>query len=173
MKKLILILMAVTLLTACAAPVDYETLGDTILQPKAAQQKQMVLDMPQEAASPTLQSQDGGKLYHCDGYTLAIQTFSAGDLEGTLQTVTGQTKAQLQPIKTATEYGSRYDFIWTAAGETDLQLGRACLLDDGNYHYVLSVMAGQAETGRLRQTWQNIFDTCRLIDGDINLDTGS
>ena len=173
MKKCILILLTALLLTACASPPVYETVSDTLAETKPAQLRQMVLDMPQEAASPTLQSEESGKFYHCDGYSLAIQTFAAGNLDATLQSVTGKTKEQLCPIKTATEYGSRYDCVWTAAGEAGLQLGRACILDDGNYHYVLSVMATEDQTGRLRETWQNLFDTCRLLDADINLDTGS
>jgi hypothetical protein len=76
-------------------------------------------------------------------------------------------------METLADHGIRYDCVWTAAGETGLQLGRACVLEDGNYHYVLSVMAPEEETGRLREVWQNLFETCRLVDGDKNLNTGS
>jgi len=47
----------------------------------------------------------------------------------------------IQVIKTAQDTYERYDFVWTAAGEDGLQTGRACILDDGNYHYALSAMA--------------------------------
>ena len=173
MKKLLVILLTAGLLTACGVPPAYETVNDVYTQPQNAKPMQMVLDMPQEAAAPSLQSPDTGAFYQCDGYTMVIQTFASGNLEQTLQNMTGRGKDQLRPIKTMTEQGNRYDFIWTAAGENGLQMGRGCLLDDGNYHYTLSVMADASETGRLRETWQNLFDTCRLIDGDINLNTGS
>lgn len=173
MKKCVLLLALLSLLTGCAAPDTYETVSDSLETVPAAQMRQAILDMPQEAASPTLQSESGGELYHCDGYSLSIQTFQSGDLEKTLKSITGQTSETLSPIKTAMEFGSRYDCVWTVAGEEGLQLCRACILDDGNYHYVLSVMAPESETGRLQPVWQNLFDTFRLTDSQINLNTGS
>ena len=173
MKKCILILMLLCMLSGCAAPEVYETVSDTLETTPAAKPMQMILDMPQEAAQPTLQKETTEKLYHCDGYTLSLQTLAGGDLEKTLKTVTGRSREELTVIETRADHGSRYDCVWTAAGETGLQLGRACILEDGNYHYVLSVMAPEEETGRLREVWQNLFETCRLVDGDKNLNTGS
>ena len=37
------------------------------------------------------------------------------------------------------------------------QIGRAAILDDGNYHYVLSCMAPEALGGDLRETWDRVF----------------
>lgn len=173
MKKCILILILLGMLSGCAAPEVYETVSDTLETTPAAKPMQMILDMPQEAAQPTLQKETTEKLYHCDGYTLSLQTLAGGDLEKTLKTVTGRSREELTVIETRADHGSRYDCVWTAAGETGLQLGRACVLEDGNYHYVLSVMAPEEETGRLREVWQNLFETCRLVDGDKNLNTGS
>ena len=173
MKKCILILMLLCMLSGCAAPEVYETVSDTLETTPAAKPMQMILDMPQEAAQPTLQKETKEKLYHCDGYTLSLQTLAGGDLEKTLKTVTGHSREELTVMETLADHGSRYDCVWTAAGETGLQLGRACVLEDGNYHYVLSVMAPEEETGRLREVWQNLFETCRLVDGDKNLNTGS
>ena len=173
MKKCILILMLLCMLSGCAAPEVYETVSDTLETTPAAKPMQMILDMPQEAAQPTLQKETTEKLYHCDGYTLSLQTLAGGDLEKTLKTVTGRSREELTVMETLADHGSRYDCVWTAAGETGLQLGRACVLEDGNYHYVLSVMAPEEETGRLREVRQNLFETCRLVDGDKNLNTGS
>jgi PBP1b-binding outer membrane lipoprotein LpoB len=81
MKKCILILMLLCMLSGCAAPEVYETVSDTLETTPAAKPMQMILDMPQEAAQPTLQKETTEKLYHCDGYTLRLQTLAGGDLE--------------------------------------------------------------------------------------------
>ena len=169
MKKWLLILMLMGLLSGCADPEAYETVSDTLETATPAKPMQMILDMPQEAAQPTLQKESTEKLYHCDGYTLSLQSLAGGDLERTLKTVTGRGREELTVMQTLADFGSRYDCVWTAAGETGMQLGRACILEDGSYHYVLSVMAPEEETGRLQETWQNLFATCRLVDGDKNL----
>ena len=67
----------------------------------------------------------------------------------------------------------RYDCVWTAAGEGEDQVGRACILDDGSFHYVVSVMAGQSRSGELQPVWQDIFDSFRLADPSIEFNTGS
>ena len=76
-------------------------------------------------------------------------------------------------VKTVQDGQDRYDFVWTAAGEDGLQLGRACILDDGNYHYALTTMAQEETSGQLREVMQDMFDSCRLLDPEVNLSTGS
>ena len=172
MKKIAVILTMAALLTGCAVPETYETLSDTVMPVEQKPQKQLIFSMPQEAQTPVLQN-DSGKLYQCDGYTLSVQTFSGGDTEKTLKEITGRGEKDLTVLRTKTEFGDRLDFVWTAAGETGLQLGRGCVLSDGHHHYVLSTMALEEKTGQLRETWQDIFSTARLTDGDKDLNTGS
>ena len=58
-------------------------------------------------------------------------------------------------------------------GEDGLLLGRACILDDGNYHYALSTLAEENSAGALRQTLSDMYESCNLLDPEINLRTGS
>lgn len=173
LKRVLLLLLLLSLLTGCAEQVTYETVSDDLQTQPAARMRQVILDMPQEAAAPTLQNDTGGEFYHCDGYNLSLQTFSSGDLEKTLKDLSGQTSETLHPIKTAMEFGSRYDWVWTTVGEGGLELCRGCILDDGNYHYALTVMAPEAESADLQVTWKNLFDTFRLTDSQIDLNNGS
>ncbi len=173
MKKLAIILAAVMLLAGCGSPPVYETVNDTYEPAQPAQPMQLVFSTPVEAVAPTLQNEDGSTLYHCDGYTLTTQIFPGGDMEKTVKSVSGKSLDTVRFVETEKEYGPRLDFVWTAAGEEGLQLCRACILDDGSYHYALTVMANEEQTGRLQETWQDIFDTCRLIAADVNLSTGS
>ena len=171
--KRILVLLLAGLLCGCAAEPAWENVEDiTPVEPVPVAQ-QLYVHMPEEAAAPTFQDQASGELYLCNGYTLAKQILQSGDLEKTVKSVSGLDKSQLQILQTESNGVDRYDFVWATAAEEGLQLGRACILDDGNYHYVVSTMAGEVEAGDLRDTWQEIFESCCLIDPDINLRTGS
>ena len=90
-----------------------------------------------------------------------------------MQTLAGRSKEELQILKTAWSEYDRYDFVWTTAGEDGLQLGRACILDDGNYHYTLSTLAEENCAGELRQTLSDMYESCALLDPEVNLRTGS
>ena len=63
-------------------------------------------------------------------------------------------------------YMPRYDCAWTAAGETGSRIGRATILDDGNYHYTMTVMADSADAGTLQETWQELFATFQVVSTD-------
>lgn len=172
MKKAIVLLLLL-LLTGCAAQETFETVEDIIPVEPVAVPQQFFVSLPEEAAAPSFQDESGGELYVCDGYTVSKQILAAGDLEKTVNTLTGQSTQQLQIIKTKQGDQDRYDFVWTAAGEDGLQLGRACILDDGNYHYALSTLAQEDASEALRETFADMYGSCRLLDPDVNLRTGS
>ena len=172
MKKVIVLCLLTALLTGCKAQETFETVEDLPVVETAAVAQQFFVALPEEAASPTFQS-DGEELYICDAYTISKQILESGDLEGTIQMLSGKDREDMEVIQTALDTYDRYDFVWTSAGEEGLQLGRACILDDGNYHYALTTMAGEETAGQLQQTMQDLFDSCKLLDPDINLSTGS
>ncbi len=167
MKKCIVLLVPVLLLLmGCEAQQTLETVNDVLAQPVSAQVQQVLLDMPQEAAAPAMEDDVTGKLWLCDGYTLTMQTVEAGDLEKTLRSVTGFPKSELAVVETAQGDVKRYECVWTAAGETEPQVCRACVLDDGSYHYILTAMAGESQAGQLRETFQTLFNSFRLAAPD-------
>ena len=131
-----------------------------------AQMRQLQVDLPKEAGVPTLQSEDAGRLDVCNGYTLTVQTLESGDLDATLRGVTGFAREQLTVMETMKRGIKRYDCVWSAAGEGGDQVARAVILDDGNYHYAVTVMADFASAGDLADTWQSILETVRFSDTD-------
>ena len=172
MKKLIVLLLLMSMLVGCGAEETFEVVEDVIpVEPVAAPQ-QFFVSLPDETMTPTFQD-DSGELYVCQDYTISKQILESGDMERTVQTLTGQSQDDIQIIETFYDDCDRYDLVWTAAGEEGLQLGRACILDDGNYHYILSTLAGEETAGQLRDTLQDMYDSCKLLDPDINLSTGS
>lgn len=162
MKKYGILLLLPLLLTGCSEPKAFETMSDVYLQPDTPAASQIVLELPEEAAAPAMTSEVGGSLYLCDGYSMIVQTLSSGDLDATLRQTTGYSRDKLQVLERGTEACKRYECVWAAAGEGEDQIGRAVILDDGEYHYVLSVMAGSSVAGELAQTWQRIIDSFSL-----------
>ena len=173
MKKVLSMVLVVICLTACGAQETFETVDDIIpAEPVTATPQQFFVSLPDEAAAPTFQDENG-ELYVCQDYTITKQITESGDIAKTIQNPSGQSQEELQVIKTTRDQYECYDFVWTAAGEDGLQLGRARILDDGNYHYALSTMTREESADQLRQTVQDMFDSCKLLDPDINLSTGS
>ena len=166
MKILCFVLIVALLLGGCGAQPALETVLDQLETPVMAQMQQVNVVLPKEASVPTLHSEEAGALYLCDGYTLSVQTMEAGDLDATMRTLTGFAKDQLTVMETAKHNIKRYDCVWSAAGEGGDQVGRAVVLDDGYYHYAVTVMADFTAAGDLAQTWNNILDSVSLGDTD-------
>lgn len=159
MKKCCLILMAALLLSGCAAAETFETLGDIDMSPVLREERSVLLTVPQEAQ--ILQG-DTGTIYLCDGYEVTVEVLSGGDLNGTLQNLTGFGTDDLTVIETAAADVGRYECVWTAAGEGGDVVGRVVVLDDGAYHYCVTVQSGAEDALSLQETWQEIFDSFRL-----------
>lgn len=172
MKKLFVLLLITSMLLGCGAEETFEVVEDVIPVEQVAVPQQFFVSLPDEAMAPTFLG-DGEELYVCQGYTISKQIQESGDMEKTVNTLTGHSQEDIQIIKTFYDNCDRYDLVWTAAGEEGLQLGRACILDDGNYHYILSTLAGEDTAGQLRDTFQDMYDSCKLLDPDVNLSTGS
>lgn len=163
MKKYICIGMIMLLLTGCGTAATFETLGDEYLPADPAAHRSVALELPEEAAAVASSSQLG-QMYLCDGYDLLIQTMPSGNIDGTIRAVSGFDREDLTVIRVKTGDADRYEFVWTAAGESGDQVGRAVVLDDGYYHYVLTAMAAAAKAGSLHNQWDGIFRSFSLED---------
>ena len=106
-----------------------------------------------------LEAAGTGTLYLCDGYSVAVQTLPAGNLDATVREVTGYGRDKVQLWQQKEGEHSRYNCVWASAGEGGDQMCKATILDDGNYHYVLSVMAAAEDAGDLAETWQQLMDS--------------
>ena len=163
MKKLWILLMAGALIatSGCMAPDAYETMNDMYLQGSVPAAGKLTMLLPVEAAALTMEGETGA-VYVCDGYTVTLHTCEAGDLEATLRTVTGYDRENLSLMERMDEGMKRYECVFTAAGEGGDQVGRAVILDDGNYHYTMTLLADAAAAGALTDVWQNILSSVRV-----------
>lgn len=159
MKKLCCLLIFVLFLAGCQSTPTFETMADVYApQPKNAP-KEVKLELP---ADTQVIAGDSGKLYLCDGYDVTVQTVSGGDINSTITNLTGFATDALTIMQTSVADVNRYECVWTAAGETGDTVGRAVVLDDGQYHYCITVM-GQAENaGALAETWQELLSSVSL-----------
>ena len=154
--------LAALLLSGCGAQETFETVSDVQVQSVSATARQVLLTLPEEAAVCVFEDAKAGSLYLCDGYSISLQTLQGGDLDRTLRHVTGYGREQLTLMQTRQGETKRYECVWSAAGEGEDQVGRAVILDDGSYHYVLTAMTGESHAGELAETWQEIFGSFGL-----------
>ncbi len=148
-------------LAGCAAEETFETIADQQVLPVMAQPRQVSVQLPREAASPVLETQEQ-QIYLCEGYEILMETRPAGDLNATVRALSGYEKEQLTVVETQWEAVSRYDFVWAAAGESGDRLGRGAILDDGQYHYCMTLLRdarGEAD----REVWDRLFSSFVLL----------
>lgn len=161
-KKIWIIgMLAVLLLTGCAEEM-IETVNDVYPETITVQARQILLDVPKEAAMAVMENDSGEALYQCDGYELRLQTLPAGNLTGTLRQVTGFTEEELTLIQTIDQGYNRYDCVWCAAGAEGELVGKTAVIDDGNYYYCVSVLSPEEQAGNLRESWKRLFDSITL-----------
>ena len=162
MQKIAMALLLALLLSGCGAKETLETVADDIpLQPVLAQPAQISVRLPDNAVSPVLES-DTQQLYFCEDYEIAIETRSSGDLSGTITALTGFAPEQLTVMHTSPEGVDRYEFVWAAAGEDGDRLGRGVVLDDGSYHYCMSVLRDAENPKKSQVVWSDVFSSFAL-----------
>lgn len=162
MKRCVWLLLLAGLLCGCAAEETYETISDEWIVPVMAQPREVTVRLPDNAVAPVLE-QDSRQLYMAEDYEIMLETHASGDLDATLQNVSGYGKEQLTILETRQEDAARYDFVWTTIGEKGDRLGRGVILDDGNYHYCLSVLRDADQTKKTQVVWRDVFASFALV----------
>lgn len=160
MKKLLIIILMLCLLTACGGGQERETLQDEYI-PLQEMPMQVSLTLPEDATMQTIAGAEG-KLYLCGSFTATVQTLQGGDLSRTVADTTGYDFSRLNLIKTEKDGITCYRCSWTTAGEGGQQVARTLILDDGNFHYAVTVMASEENAGELSEIWQEIFNSVTL-----------
>ena len=162
MKRVWVLLILAALLCGCSGQQSLETVTDELLLSAMVPEKELSVKLPADAAKSVMAADDGAELYFCDDYVLTIQTAPAGDLDRTARTLCGYGADRLTVLQTKTAGTKRYDWTWTSAGEGNVQVGRAAVLDDGDYHYCVTVMADESAIGKLDGQWDTIFSSLGL-----------
>lgn len=164
MKKgwILITLAAGLLLWGCTAEPTLETVADEWVQSVMAQPRQIQVDLPEGALAPVLDS-DSEQVYLSDDYEIIVETLSAGDVNATVEHLSGYSRDNLTLMQTQQGDVDRYEFVWASTGEDGERLGRAVILDDGNYHYCMSVLRDADTTKTSQIVWSQVFDSFFLV----------
>lgn len=156
MKKCVFLLLVMVLLAGCGVQETFETVADVYAPAEPAEHRAVTLTLPEGTTATSLENETG-EYYLCGDFEFGIETMNAGNLGRTVTAVCGYSIEDVTLIQTQTEEFDRYDFVWCAVGEDGDQIGRAVILDDGNYHYVLTALTNADHAGNLRQAWNEMF----------------
>ena len=173
MKKLFVILLIAAICTGCGKEKTLETVSDVQDTQVIAPMQQILVQLPPDMVSPVLESEDMGALYECDDYSVTVQTVEAGDLAESIYSATGMEKENLQIVQTKQGNVKRYQWVWASGGDTGIQVGRGCILDDGTYHYILTALAAEEKAGQVQAVWNEMFASFRLTASMEDISTGS
>lgn len=150
------------LLGGCGAQQTFETLADAEVLEVIAPMASLEVEIPEGATVLAMNAQLQGRVYLCPEYVMAVQTFSAGNLDETIRQVSGFHKEDVTLLQTRMENLNRYDWVWTAVEEDGDVICRAAIVDDGAYHYAVSVSAPAENVGQLEQQWEQVFSSIKL-----------
>lgn len=161
MRKLWIIFACALCLAGCSATQTMETIADELVFAEAEACRIEFL-FPQDSEAVLLAEDANNKLYQCGDFMVAVQVISGGDLNRSLQTVTGFDKDSLTVMRTERDGVTAYNCAWSAAGEGEDQVCRAVILDDGVYNYAVTVMADYTKAADLDDTWQEMLNSVEL-----------
>lgn len=161
MKKYAAILLLALLFSGCAARETFETIADEPVQEVMARPRQISVELPDNAVAPVMEA-DTAQIYLSSNYEILLETMSSGDIRATVRSVSGYDAEKLTLLKTRQENADRYEFVWACAGENGDRLGRAVILDDGQYHYCMSVLRDAEDTEESQIVWSRVFDSFSL-----------
>lgn len=173
MRKLGIWLLVLMCLAGCAAEPDYETVADLPVEPVIAQAMEMVVDLPAQTVVGVMESGEGSTLYFAEHYTVCLQTLEAGDLNRTLEVCTGFSRDRLQLMQTKAGEWDRYEAGWSCVSDQGDQIGRICVLDDGKYHYALTLMTLASQAEHVQESWQALLRSFRLEMPGTQVNSGS
>ena len=162
MRKSLVLLAAVLLLTGCGASQTYETVNDSEVSVTLPPLREVSFQLAQEPLMPVMAS-DGAELYLCGDYDVMVMTVESGDLNSTVTQVSGFPMEELTILQTGSGETDKYEFVWTSASESGERIGRATILDDRNYHYVLSATVDASLIEEYQEIWNGIFESFHLV----------
>lgn len=164
MRKLVW-LLALVMLCGCAGEGEpLETVGPGAYEtPERIAPEVISVWLPENAAAQTGEQEDT-QIYVWDDYELRLQTRSAGDLNGTLEALTGQSADRLTVVATEQDGQNRYQTVFSALGEEGVILGRCMVAQAGDNHYCVSLLSPEeSDSGAL---YAEIVSSFRLGERD-------
>ena len=160
MRKLLILIALAAILTGCAAEDTMETVADEPVMAESAM-KEIHMELPDETVLPVMQT-DTGEIYICSDFEVSVETLRGGDIQRTVEMLTGFGMEDVTVMETTAGGRTRYDLAWSCMGETGAEVGRAAVLSDGQYHYCLTVMTAQENAAAYNEMFNGMFESFTL-----------
>ena len=158
LKKWVLLGLCVMLLTGCSSA-TFETLADVYDQQVVSPlPRKVALELPQDAVQ-SVWANEADRMYLCRDYTVYLQTLPASDLSETIRQLSGMDMQKLTVMTSTCMDHQRYEWVWTAAGEGGEAVCHCILLDDGKFHYALTLIADAVAAGAMNEEWNGILSS--------------
>lgn len=163
MKKWILgmFLLFGVFLCGCRGGESFEVIADNVGELPVIEPAKVEVKIPEDGTLAVMSGSDW-QCYEGENYQIILQTYPSGDLNQTLQNITGYNKDHLSVMEISGENIDKYLCAWSAVSEEGELVGRCTVLDDGVYHYCLSVLVDAEVSGEIRDTVDAVFATYSL-----------
>lgn len=161
LRKLVPVLLALLMFTGCGAEPTMEMVADVWAEPALPEPGSIHVALPGETALPVIES-DSGRIYLCNDYEVYLETMESGDLPETVRTMSGFSPEEVTMVSTSQDGMDRHEFVWASVGETGDWLGRGVVLDDGNYHYTMTVLRSAESVETSQVVWDGVFNSFRI-----------
>ena len=166
MKKVLVGVLAALMLSGCGAEPVYETIGDVWEQTEpAVNPGRMEVPLP-EGAEMEVMDGNGDGAYRVGDWELWTKVLDGGDLNKTLQTLSGMDASALTVIDRELQGYDCHETTWTVTSEDGAHVVRAGILDDGNYHYCLCVSVPEEDAGEAGEVFSQVFQSVTITNID-------
>lgn len=167
MKRLLVLMMAAALMSGCAAEPVYETIGNAMedTQPVISPGK-IELVLPEEAEMQVIEDEYGSKSYRIGDREVWTQICDGGDVSATLEKVTGIRADALTVMEHQVLDMPCHEIAWITTNEEGTFVARTAVLDDGNYHYCVSLMMPEADAEKLGDSFSELLSGVSISGTD-------
>lgn len=162
-RVVIMLLLVFIMFGGCQKGEDLEVIADDWKETLVQEPAHVQFNVPDDVSLEVMSGNDW-KVYQGDYYQILVQHYPSGDLDRTLKDICGYTKEDLTVIEITGEDIDKYLFGWSAVSEEGELVGRCAVLDDGRFHYCLSVLVNAEKSGELRGIIDSVFASYS-IDG--------
>lgn len=167
MKRILVCVMAAAMLSGCAAEPVYETIGNAMedTQPVAAPGT-IELVLPEDAQMQVVEDEFGSKSYRIGDNEVWTQVRTGGDISATMEQVTGISAEALTVMEYQLMDMPCYELAWITATEEGMKVARTAVIDDGNYHYCVSLMMPEEKAESLGDSFSELLSGLRVSGTD-------
>lgn len=159
MKKWIVSVLLVSAVVLCGCSVEnFEPMLDVHSPSDQVTPQKMQIKLPEDAALSVMYGETG-TLYYGENYEVSIETYPSGNISQTMCNVTGRKMEELTVMQIPVAQGNSYRCGWSVTdGEGD-RIGQCIIIDDGRYHYCLSVLADADAASELRPIIETVLNS--------------